>query len=252
MGSKCRFVPLSTRIRGLVRDSHELEALIQRGELLVDGMPVRSPRAIVPAESSVVIATPKELRGREKLASALRDLRVDAADAVALDAGAAAGGFTQALLEAGVRRVYAVDVGFGQLRGSLRQDPRVVVLERTNVAELDERRIDTPVDVIAMDLSYLPVASAVDQLRDVPKAHSAQLVALIKPMFELGLPQLPAEGRLGEAVLRAVNGVTAAGWDVVRVVESRILGSHGAVEFFLHARRSARSDPGSGRPPVSA
>jgi len=244
MGSKRRFVPLSTRMRGLVSDSHELEALIERGELLVDGKPVRSPRAIVPAGSSVVIATPKELRGQEKLASALRDLRVDVADAVALDVGAAAGGFTRALLQAGVRCVYAVDVGFGQLRGSLRQDPRVVVLERTNVAELNERRIDTPVDVIAMDLSYLPVASAVDQLHRVPVAECAQLVALIKPMFELGLPQLPPDDRLGEAVVLATRGVTAAGWDVVRVVESRLRGSHGAVEFFLHAR--ARRPKSSG------
>ena len=111
----------------------------------------------------------------------------------ALDAGAAAGGFTTVLLERGARRVYAVDAGHGQLRGALRQDARVVNLERTNLGDLGPHVVPDPVDLITLDLSYLSLAAAVPQLEGVRLADDADLVALVKPMFELALPSPPTE-----------------------------------------------------------
>jgi 23S rRNA (cytidine1920-2'-O)/16S rRNA (cytidine1409-2'-O)-methyltransferase len=177
----------------------------------------------------------KELHGREKLAFALDRFDVDVTDRVAFDCGAAAGGFTRALLGAGAARVHAVDAGFGQLLGSLRQDPRVVNLERTNLADA---RVDEPIDVVTLDLSYLSIASALPQLR-VDLAPGADLLALVKPVFELQLAGLPDEpfGPLIDAIVAAGQGATAAGWTVVAAAGSPVRGHNGAVEGFLYARR---------------
>jgi hypothetical protein len=121
------------------------------------------------------------MRGGDKLRAALTTFSIDVDGRVALDVGAASGGFTKALLDGGARRVYAVDVGHGQLPGSLRQDDRVVVMERTNIADLDTERVPEPLDVVTLDLSYLSVASAVPQLGRLRFAGSASLVALINP-----------------------------------------------------------------------
>jgi len=173
----------------------------------------------------------KELHGREKLSFALQRFAVDVDGRVAFDCGASTGGFTQALLDAGARRVYAVDAGFGQLLGSLRQDERVVNLERTNLADAV---VDEPVDLVTLDLSYLSLADALPQLR-----YGTELVALVKPMFELRLGALPddQETGLAQALVTASAGAAAAGWTVIDTCRSPVLGRGGAVEGFLHARR---------------
>jgi 23S rRNA (cytidine1920-2'-O)/16S rRNA (cytidine1409-2'-O)-methyltransferase len=189
------------------------------------------------------------LRGEAKLDAALAAFRPPVRGRVALDVGAAAGGFTKALLAAGAARVYAVDVGYGQLLGSLRQDPRVVNLEATNLGELDSRRVPEPVELVTIDLSYLALARAVPQLAQVEIAPGADLIALVKPMFELGLGSPPSDPReLAEAVSRAVDGIEAAGWSVLETLESPIRGSQGAIEYFAHARaghprKARRSQP---------
>jgi 23S rRNA (cytidine1920-2'-O)/16S rRNA (cytidine1409-2'-O)-methyltransferase len=178
-----------------------------------------------------------ELHGREKLAFALVRFGVDVRDRVAFDCGASTGGFTQALLDAGAARVYAVDAGFGQLLGRLRQDPRVVNRERTNLADA---RCDEPIDVVSLDLSYLSLVDALPQLQ-VALAPGADLLALVKPMFELHLAALPddQEAGLHDALATATAGVGAAGWTVIDTARSPVLGRNGAVEGFVHARRSA-------------
>ena len=140
------------------------ERLIKEGAVLVDGVPAASPRTRVRADAVIRIRQPRPLRGTIKLARALAVFGIDPAGAVALDLGAAAGGFTQALLDAGAARVYAVDAGAGQLRGWLRADPRVISLERTNLARLTPHLIGEPAELVTMDLSYLAVADAIGQL----------------------------------------------------------------------------------------
>lgn len=177
----------------------------------------------------------KELHGREKLAFALERFAVRVHERVAFDCGASTGGFTTALLEAGAARVYAVDVGFGQLLGSLRQDERVVNMERTNIADA---RVNEEIDVVTLDLSYLSLADGLPQL-DLDLAAAADLVALVKPMFELHLAALPDDQRaaLPAAIDAAAAGAVAAGWTVVASCESPVLGRNGAVEGFIHATR---------------
>lgn len=196
-----------------------------------------NPRRLVPADQPLVVLRDPVLRGTRKLAPTLDRFRIDVRGAVALDAGAAAGGFTTALLEAGASRVYAVDVGYGQLVGSVRQDERVVVLERTNIADLTADVVTEPLDLITLDLSYVSVARAVPQLHRVMIRSDAHLVALIKPMFELGVAALPPSDRWQGAIDHAVAGVAGAGWRIGEVARSPIQGARGAVEFFLHARR---------------
>ena len=179
--------------------------------------------------------TDKPLHGVEKLGFALSHFGVDVDGRVAFDCGASTGGFTRALLDAGARQVYAVDVGYGQLLGSLRQDDRVVVRERTNIADA---RVDEPVDVVTLDLSYLSLAKALPQLA-LTLSDGADLLALVKPMFELRLGKLPddQDAALPEAVSRATAAASSCGWTVVATAESPVLGNKGALEGWVHARR---------------
>lgn len=157
---------------------------------------------------------------------------------VALDVGAAAGGFTEALLDAGVRRVYAVDAGHGQLRGFLRVDPRVVNLERTNLAALDRTVVPEPIELITMDLSYLAVADAVPQLRPLLLAPGAMLLALVKPTFELHAPVLVAgDEAIDDAAASATKALLDTGWSVLGTKASPVRGSRGAQEVFVCGRR---------------
>jgi 23S rRNA (cytidine1920-2'-O)/16S rRNA (cytidine1409-2'-O)-methyltransferase len=164
---------------------------------------------------------------------------VEVSDRVCLDLGAAAGGFTRVLLDAGAARVYAVDVGFGQLLGSLRQDPRVVNLEATNVSKLDTRLVPDTIELVTIDVSYLALSAAVAQLDRVTLDESAELVGLVKPMFELRLPTAPVDPAIVHAATeRAVTGIEEAGWRVIATMPSPVLGGRGAVEALIHARRS--------------
>jgi 23S rRNA (cytidine1920-2'-O)/16S rRNA (cytidine1409-2'-O)-methyltransferase len=139
---------------------------------------------------------------------------------------------------AGATRCYAVDAGHGQLLGSLRCDSRVVNLESTNLGDLNRRLVPEVIDVITMDLSYLSLASAVPQLDRMAIADDADLVVLVKPMFELRLPTLPEEGvLLKRAVVQAIQGIELGRWKVLAQMESPVRGAGGAIEFFLRAGR---------------
>jgi len=229
---------LSKHLADVRPDVGDPLAAIAAGRVRVDGRITTNPRSLVRRDAAVVVDTPRALRGEAKLAAALATFRVPVAGRVALDLGAAAGGFTRALLGAGARHVYAVDAGYGQLLGSLRQSVRVVSLEGTNLAALDRRLVPDVVDLVTMDLSYLSVATAVGQLARLAVAPNADLVALVKPMFELRLGHAPDEPTLlAEALQRAIEGVERAAWRVAGHMRSPVHGGRGAVELLLHARR---------------
>ncbi len=215
----------------------DVDGEIRAGFVHVNGFPVRNPDALVDRGASIAIRRPQPLRGEAKLRAALAAFDVDPAGAVCVDVGAAAGGFTKVLLEHGAARVYAVDVGHGQLVGSLRQDPRCVVLERTNLSALDAARVPDVVDLITIDVSYVSLAAAIPQLGGMTVRDGADLVALVKPMYELGRAELPDPSELPAAVAAASAGIEAAGWTVVATMESPVRGSRDAVEGLLHARR---------------
>ena len=235
--------PTTTRValvKELARQRPDLDdpaAAIAAGLVLVDGRPVANPESRVAKGCSLVVRVEAPLRGEAKLRAALDRFGVVVAGRVALDAGAAAGGFTTVLLDRGATRVYAVDAGHGQLLGSLRQDPRVVNLEGTNLGSLDRSLVPDPVEVVTLDLSYLSLADAVVQLEAVDVA-GADLVALVKPMFELHLDHAPTDPESVDAAVAAARaGVEAAGWRVAGSMTSPVTGSRGAAEALLHAVR---------------
>ncbi len=212
---------------------------VAAGRVLVDGAVVTNPSSQVRADARVVVQEPRIPRGVEKLGRALDSLGVAVAGRTVLDVGACTGGFTQAALDRGAARVLAVDVGFGQLLGSLRQDPRVVNLERTNASEVTVELLGGPVDLIVIDVTYVRLGTIISELsaRLDPPAGT-ELVGLVKPMFELERGELPDDpADLAEAGRRAAADAEAAGWDVLSVTESAVRGSQGAVELFLRARR---------------
>lgn len=215
-------------------------AAIAGGHVRVNGRVVANSRSIVRDDTPISIGTAEiELRGEQKLEAALRAFEIDVSGRVALDLGASTGGFTRVLLREGARRVYAVDAGFGQLLGSLRQDPAVVNLERTNLGDLTKNLVPDDVGVVTADLSYVSLASALPQLNGrISIASGADLIALVKPMYELRLAEDPRdEDSLRAACQLAANGAANAGWAVKRLIRSPVTGRTGAIEFLLHATR---------------
>jgi 23S rRNA (cytidine1920-2'-O)/16S rRNA (cytidine1409-2'-O)-methyltransferase len=238
-----RFVRLVDRFPA--ESTGEVVGMITAGLVTVDGVVMANPAALVAADAVVAVLPERVLRGTVKLRAALDRFGVSVSGRVCLDVGAAAGGFTMALLEAGARRVYAVDVGYGQLVGRLRQDRRVVNLERTNLANLDAQLIPGALDVISLDLSYLALSQAIPQLGSLELSAKAQLIALVKPTFELHASSMVVES---EAVDKATASAKAAaescGWSIdERSVPVR--GGGGAPEVFICGTRRAKGEPAS-------
>jgi len=236
-----RHVKLRALADELARVHPEITDPVERivaGDVLVDGAVRTNPRSLVRLGASIVLASDVRLRGEAKLEAALSAFPVDVRGRIALDVGAAAGGFTRVLLRAGADRVYAVDAGHGQLLGSLRQDARVVNLEAMNLGELDRTLVPDAVDVVTIDVSYLPLRKAVPQLDRVAISPRADAIALVKPQFELGFARLPTRrADLDRAVRRARDAFEAGAWRVTGVIASPVRGAHGAVEFLLQATR---------------
>lgn len=236
--AKTRFRGVVAHVQAMRPDLVDVVAAITDRRVLVDGRVVDNPNAQVRADAAVVVRANGVLRGEVKLRGALDAFELDVVGRIALDAGASTGGFTRVLLDAGASRVYAVDAGHGQLLGSLRQNDRVVNLESTNLGDLSRDVVVDTIETFTLDLSYLAIAAAVPQLESVMIADDADLVALVKPMFELGLEAPPADrARLHGAVERAAEGIERGPWTVVGRAASPVRGSNGAVEFFVHARR---------------
>jgi 23S rRNA (cytidine1920-2'-O)/16S rRNA (cytidine1409-2'-O)-methyltransferase len=239
--ARARFRGLLEHLAEVRPDLDDAYAAVMEGRVLVDGTMISNPRARVRVDASIIVHSDNVLRGEIKLRAAFDAFPVDAIGRVALDAGASTGGFTRTLVNAGATRVYAVDAGHGQLLGSLRQDPRVVNLENTNLGDLTRQLVPQAVEIITLDLSYLAIGAAVPQLEVLDIAPDADLIALVKPMFELGLEAPPTDrSRLQGAVARAVQRVEEGPWEVLGRIASPVRGARGAIEFFIHARRALR------------
>jgi len=195
--------------------------------------------------------TPLEVRGQDhpwvsrgglKLAHGLTHFGIDVTGAVALDVGASTGGFTDVLLTRGAAKVYAVDVGHGQLAWKLRTDSRVVVLEKLNARYLDSTHVPEPVDFICCDASFISLATVLAAPLTLARP-GAQLVALIKPQFEAGRANVGKKGVVSdpavhEAVCERVAGWLTGlpGWSVLGITESPITGPEGNKEFLIGAK----------------
>jgi 23S rRNA (cytidine1920-2'-O)/16S rRNA (cytidine1409-2'-O)-methyltransferase len=238
--SRNRFVALIDRLRHEHPEVTDPLNAIAAGYVRVNGVVVTNPRGKVRAQGIIAIDEPRVLRGTLKLRAALASFELQPVGLAAADIGASTGGFTTALLEAGARRVYAIDAGYGQLLGSLRQDPRVVNLERTNLAAVTTALVPDRIELVTIDVSYVSLATAIPQLEALQFAPGAALVALVKPMYELGLGRLPDGEPALAAALAAAERALCAGpspWRLGRSIRSPVRGRRGAVEFLVHASR---------------
>ena len=193
--------------RGLARSREQAADLIESRSVLVIGIPATKPATQVDAETSITIVGERDeyvSRGGHKLAGALDAFpQIKVAGRRALDAGASTGGFTDVLLKRDVAAVVAVDVGYGQMAWEIRQDPRVTVLDRTNVRHLTISQIGDPVDLIVADLSFISLALVLPALVEVSGA-GADFLVMVKPQFEVGREKLGAGGVVRDPLLRKV------------------------------------------------
>ena len=216
-------------------------AMIMAGKILVNNQPVDKAGFLVSATDSIVLKEkdiPYVSRGGLKLAGALQSLGVNPENCICLDVGASTGGFTDCLLQHGANRVYAVDVGYGQLAWKLRQDPRVVVIERTNIRHMSAELIREPVDLVTIDVSFISLKIVVPAVIAF-MGREARILALIKPQFEVGKNQVGKGGVVKDAKLHqgVIENLSAffntRGLACGRVLPSPILGPKGNREFFI-------------------
>jgi 23S rRNA (cytidine1920-2'-O)/16S rRNA (cytidine1409-2'-O)-methyltransferase len=235
--------------RGLAPNRERAQRLVLAGDVLVDDRPVTKPGTLVAEASTIRLRaapSPFVSRGGEKLAGALDTFGIDVSGLTALDVGASTGGFTDCLLRRGARRVTAVDVGYGQLAWSLRTDPRVTVLERTNARTLDANGLPEVPNLATIDVSFISLALVLHAVAAV-LAPGGGIVALVKPQFEVGRGQVGKGGVVRDPALRAsaVAGVRAAavglGLEVRGEAESELPGPKGNREVFLWLTKPAPS-----------
>ena len=236
---------------GLAESREKAQALVMAGRVRVDGQPATKPGVRVKDGAAVAVeAGPGHVgRGALKLAGALGAFAVSPAGRVAIDVGASTGGFTDVLLARGAARVYAIDVGRGQLHERLRQDPRVVVRDRTNARQLSPEVVPEPCSLAVMDVSFISVRLILEALRGV-LAPGAEAVVLVKPQFEVGREQVGRGGVVRDPALHlaALHDVARAaqqcGYGVRGACASPVTGAEGNREFFLHLVPGADPLPG--------
>ncbi|HSK55368.1 MAG TPA: TlyA family RNA methyltransferase [Jiangellales bacterium] len=238
--------------RGLARSREHAAELVGAGRVRVAGSPATKPATSVDPAAAILVTAAESgpdyvSRGGTKLAGALDTFHsggLVVAGRRCLDAGASTGGFTDVLLRRGASEVVAVDVGYGQLAWALRSDPRVTVLERTNVRDLKPESVGGRVDLVVGDLSFISLQVVLPALAGVAAA-TADLVLLVKPQFEVGKGRVGRGGVVREAALRrgavldVATGAAALGLGTAGVVASPLPGPSGNVEYFLWLRRGA-------------
>jgi 23S rRNA (cytidine1920-2'-O)/16S rRNA (cytidine1409-2'-O)-methyltransferase len=245
MAEKIRLDLLLYR-KGMAESREKARALIMAGLVDVDLVKVEKPGAPVSPHSGVFVRNPHlpyVSRGGAKLDAALNAFSVDVKDKVILDVGASTGGFTDCLLQQGAAKVIAVDVGYGQLHWKLRQDPRVLVLERTNIRRLEPADLKEAVDGAVIDVSFISLKLAVPAASRLLKDR-AFIVALVKPQFEVGKGRVGKGGVVRDPALhQEVLGDMGdffrnLGWDVAGQMPSPLLGPKGNREFLIYLTRN--------------
>ena len=232
--------------RGLAPSRTRARNLVELGFVKCDGLTVVKPSKLVVSDAEIVVIGkdyPWASRGGVKLLAALDHFRIDVAGAVCLDAGASTGGFSDVLLSRGATRIFAVDVGHGQLVRRLAEDVRVIDLEGVDTRTLTKEEVTEPVDIVVADVSFISLSKAVE----VPLGFARSggwFVGLVKPQYEVGPKRVGKGGvvrdpclqkQICEEVRRWILAV--GGWSVVGVIDSPIVGGDGNREFLLAARK---------------
>lgn len=238
--------------RGDVESRNKAQGLILAGSVRVDGKVVTAAGTLIGAEATIEIVgrSPYVGRGGEKLAAALTHFQIDVTGKQALDSGLSTGGFTDCLLQRGAVQVFGVDVAYGQVDWRIRQDPRVILIERTNLRHLFDaeeyaswaQRLDSAVDLVTLDLSFISIVKVLPTVLRVLRP-GGELLALVKPQFELERGEIGKGGIVRDEALRlkavekVASACAAAGLTVLGSVASAVRGTKGNQEYFLHCRR---------------
>ena len=235
--------------RGLAPSREQAQALIMAGQVYRKEVKILKASEKVGESDDLHVkgsSNPYVGRGALKLDKALRVFQADVTDAVAMDIGAATGGFTDVLLHNGARQVYAIDVGYGQLDWKIRSDPRVVVLERTNARYLTHEEIPCVPDVTVMDVSFISVKLILPKAAELME-HKGRFYILIKPQFEAGRENVGKKGVVRDPAVHVevVETVCAAaeelGFGVLELEFSPVKGPEGNIEFLAHLQKGVPS-----------
>lgn len=234
--------------KGLSETRARAQSLIMSGSVFADGQKISKSSQLIDPELSKLEVKGKNRfvsRGGEKLEGALKHFQIDVTGKICLDVGASTGGFTDCLLQRGAKKVYALDVGYGQLDQSLRKNPRVVVMDRVNFRYFDVGQIPEPVDLVTIDVSFISLTMIIPKVREIfvkiPPGGFSFLIALIKPQFEVG-PKFLKKGivrdekKREESVGKIKNFCAGLGLNILGVTPSPIRGQKGNQEYFLVAR----------------
>jgi 23S rRNA (cytidine1920-2'-O)/16S rRNA (cytidine1409-2'-O)-methyltransferase len=231
--------------KNLAESREKARAMIMAGLVLVDEMRMDKPGSLVSPSSQVLVREPYPpfvSRGGVKLEAALEAFSVDVTDKVILDVGASTGGFTDCLLQRGAGKVVALDVGYGQLHWKLRQDPRVVVLEKTNIRHLEPGAFEGRMDGAVIDVSFISLKLVVPVVSRLLKDQGF-IITLVKPQFEVGKGQIGKGGVVRDPALHeeVMEGLMqffrTQGWEVAAHMPSPLLGPKGNKEFLVYLRR---------------
>lgn len=233
--------------RGLVMSRNRGQTLIMAGEVEVNGEKAVKPSMLVPVDARIEIISPLPYvsRGGIKLAAALDAFALDVAGRTCADVGACTGGFTDVLLQNGARRIYAIDVGYGQLHWKLRQDRRVIILERTNARNLES--LPEMVNFISIDVSFISLRLILPSVKKWLDKNG-DIVALIKPQFEAGRKDVGKGGIVRDPGIHRQVLSEILNWSIekelapVGLIQSPISGSDGNLEFFVWLRTERETD----------
>jgi 23S rRNA (cytidine1920-2'-O)/16S rRNA (cytidine1409-2'-O)-methyltransferase len=231
--------------KSIASTREKARALIMAGKVAVEGKVIDKPGTKIDLETSILLreeTPPFVSRGGEKLEGALKAFGINPKGLVVMDVGASTGGFTDCVLQKGARKVYAVDVGYGQLAWKLQKDPRVVNLERRNVRYLQREEVEEEIDLVLIDTSFISIEKFIPHLLGFLKTGGA-IVSLIKPQFEVGKGEVGKGGVVRDAALhqkvidRISNFCRGVGLEVLGVTESSLVGPKGNQEFFIYLRK---------------
>ncbi len=231
--------------KGIVQSRERARALIMAGKVAVEGKRIDKPGVQINVEANLKLRgdeSPYVSRGGEKLEGALKAFGIDPKGMVVMDVGASTGGFTDCVLQKGAQRVYAVDVGYGQLAWKLQKDPRVVNLERRNIRYLKREEIQNEADLILIDTSFISIEKFLPFLLRFLK-EGGFILSLIKPQFEVGKGEVGKggvvrDGALHQKVIDRISTFSRElGLKVLGVTESLLLGPKGNKEFFIYLKK---------------
>ncbi len=231
--------------KGMVSSRERARALIMAGKVFVDNAPAVKTGAMISPDAHIEIKgedMPYVSRGGLKLDSALKHFKINLAGKIAMDVGSSTGGFTDCLLQHGIEKVYCIDVGYGQLAWKLRQDKRVVLIERTNIRYLEREKITDHIDIATIDVSFISLTKVVPRVLEFLK-EDGEIIALIKPQFEVGKGEVDKGGIVKDeskrlrAVEQVKKDIESLGLLTIGIIASPIAGQKGNVEYLIYMKK---------------